>query len=108
MVKCANNQCENYQKELDEKTEICPLCGIKTENAGSNINANLSIASILAAILSVFAFWTSWGGATMVIGVIVSVASVVLGFISKKKLAIVVSIISLLSIAVPTVIMWFQ
>lgn len=105
MVKCINTQCQNYEKELEEKTESCPVCGTQTEKSASDINANFKIASILAAIVSVFAFWTSWGGATMAIGIILSVASVVLGFVSKKKLAIVISIMSLLIIIVPTVIM---
>lgn len=108
MVKCINAQCKNYEKELEEKAESCPLCGIKTEKTAANINSNLSIASILAAIVSVVTFWTSWGGATMAVGVILSVASIVLGFISKKKPSIVISIISLLVIVIPTIIMWME
>ena len=96
MITCTNQQCENYKKELDDNVELCPSCGMKTEKIKSKTNKNLSAIAILAAVIGavlVLSMIQSFGVSP--IGFVFSVAGVVLAFISRSKVAVIISIAGL-------------
>ena len=98
MIKCMNEKCSNYKQELNAGTEICSLCGEKTEQFEIKVNAKLKIAAIFAAIIGLMLFIGAWGTAWYMSMAIVP-ASAVLGFISRSKAAVIVTNLSLMSFA---------
>jgi len=101
MITCVNKECQNFGQELDDNIEVCPICGTKTEQSktkkGGSSATNLGIVCCLAALVGAVIFWFSYGF-VMWIGVAVTVASVVVAFISKKLFAIIFTIICVAAI----------
>jgi len=107
MVRCVNKKCDNYKQELDGDPSLCPACNTPTEKYVSTINTTFRMIAIFAAVLAFGIIWSGWG-IWYLVGVAVSIAGIVLGFLSKSKLAIVISIISFISVGAITIIELMQ
>ena len=98
MIICINPACKNHRQELDAGTELCPICGVQTGIADSKTNKNLSTAAVIASIVGALMSWITWNTIGITIGIICAVAGIILGIMSKSKLAIAAPIIAILSI----------
>jgi len=97
MIVCPNKECDNYNQELEGSIEVCPACGTKTAKAIAKTNSTLTIVAIIVAIVGfAYALTDLTFGNNIIIGLVVVAVSVVLGFISKSKLAIIIAILFLL------------
>jgi len=100
MKTCLNMDCENYGYELKQEMETCSLCGGKMEKFALDYNpvwANTAIiVSLVSAVVFCFIYWQSagetWGAFVDGIRNIVLAGSVVMGFMSKRKSAVFVSV----------------
>ena len=95
VIKCMNEQCDNYNQEVDESIEVCKLCGEKIKKVEIKTNVKLKIISIFAAIIGLMLFVGAWGTPWYASFAVVP-ASVILGFISKSKSAIITTNFSLM------------
>lgn len=95
MVRCINKECQNHGYELEGDVKSCPACGTETVKYVEKTNGTLTIVSVLAAIVSAVIAFSVYGIFGMVVAIGVSIASIVVGFMSKSKIAILVSIVSL-------------
>jgi len=99
IIKCMNDKCNNYRQELNEGVEICSLCNEPVTKTVSNINMRFYK---LALILSFAGFATTAGGGWIlgafipggvmfldIAGSAAMAVAVVLGIISRSKLAII-------------------
>ena len=106
VVTCINADCANYGQELKEELESCTICGGKTGRLSFKFVPHLAWPSVAVSILSsalfVFIFWLlDYEGMDGGIFVMLAgyswfgcfVASVVMGFLSKKKRTIVIAIL---------------
>ena len=100
IVKCMNEQCNNYKQEMNEGVEECSLCKEPVTKIESYVNPKLARIAIAAAIIStiilMFNFWALWldfVAAAVVVGV------VVVAIISKSKPAIIVTILNVFAFA---------
>lgn len=99
MIICPNAQCDNYRHELDHGTETCPLCGTEVEQSKSKSNTNIAAIAIIAAVASIVVSFAGLAyGYGLPIGITLASIGVVMGFISRSKPAIVVTIVGLLGV----------
>ena len=106
MVKCINEQCTNYNQELED-TKICPACGKDTEKFAVKTNSSLGITSILAAIIAAIISVSVYGLFGMIIAIGLSIASIIMAIVSKKKVFIVMTVLSL-AVVVPMAVSLFS
>ena len=104
-VKCMNKNCNNYNQELNEGTEICSLCNERAEKFETNVNSKLQMAALIlglaAPIVFHFGFWPwFWAGMGL------APAALLLGIIAKSKPAVIVAIVSAVATAA-SVVFWF-
>ena len=95
MIKCVNKECDNYNHELEESVEVCPLCKNPTENVVTKTDGRkrlgaiitiASFASLIAAMLpSMIMFY---------VGIGCMLACIVVAIIVRQKMAIIASIIA--------------
>ena len=95
IVKCMNEKCNNYKQELNEDAEVCALCNEPTTKIETNVNRTLGMAAIGATLVSAVLMW-NWYGILHYAGYVVVPASIVVAFISKSKLAIIITILTLI------------
>ena len=103
LIKCMNKECSNYNQELNAGVEVCSLCNTPVTEIVTNINMRFYK---LALILSIAGFAITAGGGWIlgmflpggvmfldITGSAAMVAAIVLGIMSRSKLAIVLPII---------------
>ena len=107
VVTCKNKNCENYGKELKKEVEICELCGEKTKNFAFDFNPRLTMPAIVTAISATIIFPFIYlyminysisgpiGEILFIVRTVIILASIFMGFLSKNKAAIIITIISL-------------
>jgi hypothetical protein len=91
-----NTECNNYKQELNEGTTICSLCNELTELFETKVNSKLKLTAIVAGITSIVLFMWAWG-IPFWASFAIAPASVVVGFISKSKAAIITTNLSLVA-----------
>lgn len=106
IVKCMNDKCNNYKMELNEGVEICSLCNQPVTKIETKVNAKLAQKAIMLSIIGFiiifgggWAFYMLIGPAAIIIelaGLLAIPVSIVLGIISRSKLAIILSVVLLL------------
>ena len=95
-VMCMNKKCGNYKQELNEGTEICSLCNEKTKKFETNVNKKFAVAAVCAALIGII-LYTQGYGLVYFASFVITPVSVILGFISRSKAAIItVSLIFLI------------
>jgi len=97
MIKCMNKECNNYNQELENDPEICPLCGGKTSNIVSKVNNKLaSVVAVLAIafIVAPFLLVDYVGMAGLWIGFAVGIVCIGAAVYSKSIPAIIITIVS--------------
>jgi len=94
-----NSNCNNYNQELDERVEICSLCNEPVTKTESKINSRFQLISIITAITGfVLSLWGfTWFMA--ILGFAGVFASVVIGFMSRSKAAVIISLLSVIASA---------
>ena len=95
MIKCMNKECDNYNQELEEHIEICPLCKQQTENIQGSVDKRAKlgpIVSIVAIVGVIVAMLPSMIG--FYLGIIIMVGCVVFSIIIRQKVAIITSILA--------------
>jgi hypothetical protein len=100
MKTCSNVECENYGHELKGEMAVCSLCGGTMEKFIINYNPVWSTASIGISIISVVVFCSVyWLSAGESLGIfadsfrnVILVANIVMGIMSKRKAAIIISV----------------
>jgi len=97
MITCVNALCKNNNLELEDSTEVCPLCGDKTEKTAI-VKGNSSSATTLGAIAAIAALagFIIFFSRNLYIGFTLAIASIILGFVSKIKFAAIITILFLL------------
>jgi hypothetical protein len=111
VVTCINPKCVNHGHELKQEIEICSVCGEKTGKLALKYNPRLMLPSVITALASAVIFCLiRWGldnyGMTggIILGFInlfgygILGAGIFMGFNSKSKIAIIISIMSMLSV----------
>ena len=98
ILKCMNQDCNNYKQELNAGTEICSLCNTEISRFESKVNPKLKLVAICTAVLSLVLFMWAWGIPFWASFVIAPV-SVILAFVSKSKAAIITANLSLTTFA---------
>jgi len=114
VLTCVNRNCANYGDELKQEMEICSLCGAKTKPLAFAFNPRLAPMAIALAVAStiiftfVFIYMHNYMGVDMtgesgkpsiiaevlsVIKNIILLISVIMGFLSKSKLAFIITAI---------------
>ena len=93
MLACVNKECANYKQELEDGVELCPLCGTKPEQFKAKNNPTLGLVAIIAGFAGLLIMWS----VEVYVGLGIGVAGVVVGFISKSKIAVILSILLLLA-----------
>ena len=117
VIKCMNKECNNYKQELLAGTEICSLCNTPITKVETNINPKFYKWALLLAFtgfgITAGGGWilAAAGGMTAIIVVDILgfgalIAGVVLGVMSKSKLAIVLPVILALIGIVMTLLMY--
>ena len=106
VVTCLNEDCENYGQELKEEITECASCGGKTGRLSFKFTPHLALPSVALSVLSaalftyIFWFFDEKG----IQGIFIDiagyiwfgcwVASVIMGFLSKKKWTLIVAVLS--------------
>lgn len=96
MIKCMNSDCINYKLTLEDNIEECPACGKPTTKTGANVKNNLALGAMGMGAVALIIYWFGFGfgdlGFGQIAGFVLSVGSIVLGFISRSKLAVILTI----------------
>jgi len=123
VVTCSNMDCENYGYEMKRELEVCSVCGAKTKKLAFDFNPRLTFPAIAIAIISTvvytFIYLYMNNYAAMLEGPLVDIitysriglfaASIVMGFLSKNKAAIIVTLLALpVSATLYNYVMWMQ
>ena len=93
MVTCVNPKCENYKQELEDHLEVCPACNSKTEKIGHTVNNSMGMAAIILGVLALAVFWMGQYLWMIWAGIIMGLACIVFGFLSRSKPFLIISII---------------
>ena len=106
VVTCLNEDCENYGQELKEEITECELCYGKTGRLSFKFVPHLALpsfaVSVLSAVLFTWIFWLFdekgiqglWVDIAGGLWFVCWLTSVIMGFLSKKKLTIAVAVLS--------------
>ena len=100
MIICKNEKCSNYKLELDDGTDICPVCGLETAKIDSDRDGMKKLAPIISvvSIVSIIATFLLFDFVNFYVafflGAAVIIACIVFAFISKVKGAIVTTILA--------------
>jgi len=89
-----NQKCNNYKQELNAGTDICSLCNEQSVKFETKVNPRLKLVAICTGILSLVLFMWAWG-IPFWASFAIAPASVVLGFISRSKAAVITTNLSL-------------
>jgi len=106
MTTCVNDRCENYGEELKDEAEICSLCGEKTGNLALRFDRSFAMpAIIISAISAAYFCVVSWfmseaEGSVIfmfkLLGGIMLAVSIILGYRSKSKIAMIIAFMAVL------------
>jgi len=88
MLVCINKECANFNQELVENTELCPLCGLAPEQRKATNNVTLGAVAMIVSFISFLMLFSEF----FYLSFFIAPASVVLAFFSKSKLFIILSI----------------
>ena len=109
MIKCMNSDCINYKLALEDNMELCPACSQPTTKVGKTVNNQLAIAAAITGVVGLILYWFGFGfgdlGFGQIFGAILALAGIVVGFISKSKIAILIPF-ACLAFMVGFIAMW--
>ena len=106
-----NRECVNYKLALEDNIEACPACGKPTEQVGRTVKTKFILPSMISGVVAVFIYWFfgfSFGGFSAVgmgLAFGISIASIVVAFISKSIASILVTI-GLLAFMIGYIAVW--
>ena len=105
---CVNTVCANHGQELDRNLTVCSVCGEETGKLSFKFNPALITPSVVMALITVFAVCfvnlfifindISYGSLRIIMiasQFVIWGISLIMGFLSKSKKAIITTIISL-------------
>jgi cell division protein FtsW (lipid II flippase) len=87
MLVCANKECANYKLELEDNTELCPLCGTTPEKKKAKNNPTIGVLAIVAVFVGFLIMWS----VNVAVGCVIAVLGLGASFLSKSKAAIFVA-----------------